>query len=135
MSPVQKYWRISAAFISSLNFEAWPVVVCILSNPLTSITADFTIVTPFIVAAAELDEALQCHQQWVIDSHRSLAMCRAAQHSTAVRIVSVTTCHRMARPRPCSHRTHQPSATQGAPHLSSQNSRPDFPSGEYGSFL
>jgi len=38
----------------------------------------------------ELGEVPQCHQQSVIDSHYSLAMCRAAQRSTVVRIVSVT---------------------------------------------
>ena len=79
----------------------------------------------------ELGEVPQCHQQSAIDSRRSLAMCRAAQHSTAVRIVSVTTHLHMARPRPCSRSTLQPSATLGAPHPFSQNCHPDSPSGEY----
>lgn len=90
---------------------------------------------PLNVAAVELGEALQCHQQSAIDSHRSLAMCQAARHSTAVRIVSVTTHHHMARPHPCSRRTHRLSATQDALHPFSQNCRPDSPNGEYRTFF
>jgi len=37
----------------------------------------------------------------------------------------------MARPHPCRPKTHQLSATQGAPHPFSQNCHPDSPSGEY----
>ena len=108
------------------------LIVCYISVPcsvllMCAVQLDCLV----IVAVVELGEAPQCHQQSAIDSHRSLAMCRAAQHSTAVRIVSVTIHLHMARPHPCSHRTHRLSATQGAPHPFSQNCHPDSPSGEY----